>query len=225
MLAVFIIAGSLSLGPASGAALQEPGPERGARLEAYAAGEACAFLQQRVARMRADAGADALAVSPDWVASPTPRADLEALLRQEGRARENAPFGFAYNADFAEAAQALTDADLDRIGEAWAQGGAVRCDGLDTGAAPFNADMAGFSAWAQASMTDPGPDAPPGASTLGLSRPVLFDGSERLIVIEQSSYTPIPLSRPPSDAVVVAIYAKDAERWTRAASLLLARAG
>ena len=167
----------------------------------------------------------ALAVSPDWAASPTPRAEIADLLAQEGRAREDAAFGFAYREDFAEAAAPLTDADIDRIAAAWSQDGPIDCAGLDLSAAPFNADMAGFQAWAQASTIEPEPDAPHGAATLALSRPVLFDGARRLIVMEQTGHTPIRLSRPPSARVAVVIYAREGEGWTRQAALVLARGG
>ncbi|MEQ8404814.1 MAG: hypothetical protein RKE49_06940 [Oceanicaulis sp.] len=190
------------------------------------AAPACAFVRQRVHRARVSPPVEvALAVSPDWAASPAPRAELADILAQEGRQRENAPFGFAYDEDFAGAAEALTDGDIDCIAAAWSQDGRIDCDGLDLGAAPFNPDMTGFQSWAQANMIEPEPGAPTGAATLALSRPVLFDGGARLIVMEQSSYTPIPLSRPPSALVAVVIYAREGDAWSQQASMVLARGG
>lgn len=188
--------------------------------------QACDFARQRFDRARIAPPVEiALAISPDWAASPTPHADLADLLRQEGRDAENAPFGFAYDDAFAEAAGTLTEADIDRIAQAWSRGGPIRCEGVDTGAEPFNSDMAAFQAWAEVNMIEPEAGAPDGAATLALSRPVLFDDGNRLIVIEQSSYTPIPISRPPSALVAVAIYARQGETWAQEASIVLARGG
>ncbi|MGJ3231765.1 MAG: hypothetical protein ACFE0P_08205 [Oceanicaulis sp.] len=188
--------------------------------------EACAFLRQRLQDARtAPPVRIALAVSPDWAASPAPRAELADLLAQAGRGEDGAAFGFAHDAAFAEAAAALTDADLERIAEAWSKSGPIDCPELDLGADPFTDDTAGFHAWAEAQARDPGPDAPRGAATLALSRPVLFDDGRRLIVLEQSSYTPIPLSRPPSALAAVVIYVRDEDAWAQAASLVLARGG
>ncbi|MGX6646309.1 hypothetical protein ACWCOP_00010 [Maricaulaceae bacterium MS644] len=195
-----------------------------ARLETPA--EACAYIQARIARQRVDPASQvALAVSPDWAASPAPRAELADLIAQEGRARENAPFGFEYDEVFAQAAAAITGEDLDRIAAAWSSPGRIECPGLDTEAEPFNADMAAFQAWSEANMTAPEPGAPDGAATLALSRPVLFDAGSRLIVIEQSSYTPFPLSRPPSALAAVVIYERLDGAWVREASIVLARGG
>jgi hypothetical protein len=187
--------------------------------------DGCAFAAARFARAQAAAADTALAISPNWSAGPVARTELADLLSQRGRGGGNAPFGFEYNADFAAAAEALTGEDMDRIADAWSAAAPIDCPAIDTAAPPFNADMAAFDAWAQAAMLSPGPDDPDGASTLAVSRPVLFDGADRLIVIEQSSFTPIPLSRPPSALVAVVIYARAEADWVREASIIVARGG
>lgn len=195
-------------------------------VSAIAPDEACAFARQRIdAASVAPPVEVALAVSPDWAASPAPRGRLADLLSQRGRGREGAAFGFAFDEAFADAAAPLTDADLDRIAAAWARAAPIACPGLDTGSPPFTADMGAFLAWAEANMAAPEPGAPDGATTLALSRPVLFDDDRRLIVIEQSSYTPMPISRPPSALAAVVIYRRGEAGWDREASLVIARGG
>lgn len=74
-------------------------------------------------------------------------------------------------------------------------------------------------------MSNPDPDAPPAVETLSLSRPIFFDGNNRVLVAEAYSFTPIPISRPPSGLIGFTVYVRDGAEWTREAGILLNRMG
>lgn len=190
---------------------------------------ACMFTRTRVEAFVANASADdtRAAVSADWISLPMDRAGLASLLAQEGRERgpNPPPFAMGYNREFAQAINGLTDAQLDRFHDGLAAEGPIQCPHVDTQAEPFNDDINRFQRWAEEQMMNPDPDAPPGAATLAISRPVDFDGGARVLVAEAYTFTPIPISRPPSASLVFAIYQRDGAQWRREASIIIARGG
>lgn len=189
---------------------------------------ACLFTRTRVETFVANTGADdtRAAVSASWLSLPMDRAALAATLSQEDRERgADAPFAMGYNPEFARAIRGMTDAQLDRFHDGLTTDGPIQCPGIETQADPFNADIGGFQRWAEEQMMNPDPGAPPGAATLAISRPVHFDGGARVLVAEAYTFTPIPLSRPPSASLVFAIYQRDGAQWRREASIIIARAG
>ncbi|MEQ8434624.1 MAG: hypothetical protein RIA71_10315, partial [Oceanicaulis sp.] len=165
-------------------------------------------------------------IDADWLTRTEERAILEALLAQDGRERgPDAPFAMGYRPEFARAVAPLTDADIERFHTGLTTPGPVDCVEVNTGAQPFTDDMAGFMAWADDQMVNPDPGAPEGAQTLSLSRPVIFDEGARALVMQAYSYTPIPLSRPPSASITLVVYLKDEGGWVHEASLVIARSG
>jgi hypothetical protein len=189
---------------------------------------ACMFMGERVETFVRNAAADDTrgAVSASWLSLPMDRADLAATLTQEGRQRgSDAPFAMGYNPEFARAIEGLTDAQLDLFHDGLTTGGPIQCPGIETQADPFNDDIRSFQRWAEEQMMNPDPGAPPGAATLAISRPVHFDGGARVLVAEAYTFTPIPISRPPSASLVFAVYQRDGAQWRREASIIAARAG
>ncbi|MCP2671846.1 hypothetical protein NHF40_12985 [Maricaulaceae bacterium EIL42A08] len=189
---------------------------------------ACAFLADRVGDFvgPSEQNGHRMAVGANWLATPGERDQLAAVLRQEGRqSGPDAPFGMAYNEDFAAAIGAMTEADIDAFHAALTTEGTIACDRLDTSESPFEADIAGVQRWAEAQMSNPDPDAPPAVETLSLSRPIFFDGNNRVLVAEAYSFTPIPISRPPSGLIGFTVYVRDGAEWTREAGILLNRMG
>lgn len=189
---------------------------------------ACTFMGERVETFVSNAAADdtRAAVSASWLSLSMDRADLAATLTQEGRERgANAPFAMGYNPEFARAIEGLTEAQLDLFHDGLTTDGPIQCPGIETQADPFSADIGSFQRWAEEQMMNPDPGAPPGAATLAISRPVDFDGGARVLVAEAYTFTPIPLSRPPSASLVFAVYQRDGAQWRREASIIAARAG
>jgi hypothetical protein len=189
---------------------------------------ACAFLVDRVGDFvgPSQTNGHRMAVSANWLATPGERDQLASVLRQEGRqSGPDAPFGMAYNEDFAAAIGAMTEANIDSFHAALTTEGSIPCAQLDTSAAPFETDIAEVERWAEAQMTNPDPDAPPAVETLSLSRPTFFDGNNRVLVAEAYTFTPIPLSRPPSAFIGFTVYVQDGGEWTREAGILLNRMG
>ena len=188
---------------------------------------ACALAAQSVEAFLAGAEPGVRsAVSSSWLTRSLERGELAALLSQDERERgPDASFAMGYRPDFDYAIQRLTEADIDRFHAALTEGGAILCDGLDTGEAPFTDDLAGFNAWAEGQMMNPDRGAPEGAQSLALSRPVTFDGGNRAIAARAYSYTPIPFSRPPSAFVTLDVYEHDGDAWTHEASIFAARSG
>lgn len=199
-----------------------------ATVQAPLAEAACMFTRTRVEVFVANTSADdtRAAVSASWLSLPMDRATLAATLTQEGRERgSDAPFAMSYRPDFARAIVGLTEAQLDLFHDGLTTDGPIQCPGIETQADPFNADIGGFQRWAEEQMMNPDPGAPPGAATLAISRPVDFDGGARVLVAEAYTFTPIPLSRPPSASLVFAVYQRDGAQWRREASIIAARAG
>lgn len=189
---------------------------------------ACLFTRARVETFvdGVDLATERLAVSAFWLTAPMDRGGLAALLAQEDRERgPDAPFAMGYRPDFARAIETLSDAQLDRFHAGLASTALISCAGLDVYSEPFTEDIAGFERWAEDQMLNPEPNAPAAAQSLALSRPVHFDGGARVLVAEAFSYTPIPLSRPPSSALVFAVYQRDGAQWRHEASIIIARAG
>mgnify|MGYP006275654531 FL=1 len=189
---------------------------------------ACALAKQRFETFIAHTppGDVRNALSAEWLSLPQDRDALAGLLAQSGRERgPDAPFAMGYRPDFARSVEALTDADIDRVHVNLTRLGAITCAGVDTTDEPFTEDLAGFNAWAEGQMMNPDPGAPEGAQSLALSRPVIFDGGGRALVAESYSYTPIPLSRPPSAMVTLNVYRRDGAAWVREASIVVARSG
>jgi len=188
----------------------------------------CAFTAERIAAFAdpAEANGHRAAVDAGWLTLPVERDALASMLAQEDRASEtDAPFGMAYNAAFAAAIEALSDEAIDRLHADMTQDGPIACAGLDTGAAPFADDIIGVQRWAEAQMIDPDPDAPPAVETLSLSRPAFFDSDRRVLVAEAYSFTPIPISRPPSALIGFTVYRRDGGAWVREAGIILQRMG
>jgi hypothetical protein len=188
----------------------------------------CAFAASRFEVFIAEAppGDIRNAISANWLTTPAERDALAALLAQEGRERgPDAPFAMGYRPDFARAIEPLSEADIDRFHAGLTLPGAITCDGVDTAADPFTDDLAGFNTWAEGQMMNPDPGAPEGAQTLAISRPMIFDGGGRALVAQSYTYTPIPLSRPPSATLAFMVYERDGAGWTHAASMILARGG
>lgn len=215
MLTVLIAAASLAASPP-------------ATVQMTLAEAACLFAQARVETFVANTGAGdtRAAVSASWMSMPIDQADLAALLAQEGRERgPNPPFAMGYNPEFAQAIEGLTDAQLERFHDGLAAERPIECPRMNTQAEPFNDDISRFQRWAEEQMMNPDPGAPAGAETLAISRPVHFDGGARVLVAEAYTFTPIPLSRPPSASMVFAVYRQDGAQWRREASIIIARAG
>jgi hypothetical protein len=188
----------------------------------------CAFLVDRVGDFAGpgEQTGHRMAVGANWLTLAMSREDLAAALRQDGRdGGSGAPFGMAYNEDFAAAISALDDADIDYFHAALTQDGAIACDRVDTSAAPFEADIAAVQRWAEAQMVAPDPGAPPAVETLSLSRPAFFDGDNRVLVAEAYTFTPIPISRPPSGLIGFTVYVREGAEWTREAGIVLNRMG
>ncbi len=199
-----------------------------ATVQAPLAEAACMFTRTRVEAFVANTSADdtRAAVSASWLSLPMDRATLAATLTQEGRERgSDAPFAIGYTPDFARAIAGLTEAQLDLFHDSLTTEGPIQCPGIETQADPFNDDIRSFQRWAEEQMTNPDPGAPPGAATLAISRPVDFDGGARVLVAEAYTFTPIPISRPPSASLVFAVYQRDGAQWRREASIIAARAG
>ena len=203
----------------------EPETERG---EPDVTPTECALAASRFDAFIAEAppGDIRNAISADWLTTPAERETLAALLSQEERERgPDAPFAMGYRPDFARAVEALTEADIDRFHTGLSLPGPVACEGVNTALDPFTDDLAGFTAWAEAQMMNPDPGAPEGAQTLAISRPLLFDEGRRALVMRSYSYTPIPLSRPPSATVSFEVFERDGGDWAREASMIVARGG
>ncbi len=189
---------------------------------------ACAFLMDRVGDFvgPSEGNGHRMAVGANWLATPGERDQLASILRQEGRqSGPDAPFGMAYDEDFATAISGMSEPDIDYFHAALTSEGPITCDRLDTAAAPFEADIAAVQRWAEAQMTNPDADAPPAVETLSLSRPTFFDGNTRVLVAEAYTFTPIPLSRPPSGLIGFTVYVREGGEWTREAGILLNRMG
>lgn len=189
---------------------------------------ACLFMREKVETFVRNTAADdtRAAFSASWLTLSMDRATLAETLTQEGRPRgSDAPFAMGYNRDFARAVRRLTDAQLDQFHDGLTTEGPIECPGIETQADPFNDDIRSFQRWAEEQMTNPDPGAPPGAATLAISRPLLFNGGARLLVAEAYTFTPIPISRPPSASLVFAVYQRDGAQWRREASIIIARAG
>jgi hypothetical protein len=215
MLTVLLAAASLAASPP-------------ATVQMTLAEAACLFAQARVETFVANTGTGdtRAAVSASWMSMPIDQADLAALLAQEGRERgSDAPFAMGYNPEFAQAIEGLTDAQLERFHDGLAAERPIECPRMNTQAEPFNDDISRFQRWAEEQMMNPDPGAPSGAETLAISRPVHFDGGARVLVAEAYTFTPIPLSRPPSASLVFAVYRQDGAQWLREASIIIARAG
>lgn len=188
----------------------------------------CAFAASRFEAFIANTppGDIRNAISSNWLTLPTDRDALAALISQTGRERgSHAPFAMGYRPDFARAVESLTAADIDRFHAGLTQTGAIACAFVDAAAEPFTNDLAGFNAWAEGQMMNPDPGAPQGAQSLVLSRPVIFHGGDRALVAESYSYTPIPLSRPPSALITLDVYQRDGAAWVREASMVVSRSG
>jgi hypothetical protein len=188
----------------------------------------CAFIAGRFADfvIPGEAKGHRMAVDANWLTSPGDRNTLAAGLRQDGRIDgPGAPFGMAFKADFAEAIAGLSDDDLDYAHAALTTPGAITCEILDISAAAFTDDITGVQRWAEAQMMDPDPGAPPAVETLSLSRPTVFDDGTRVLIAEAYTFTPIPISRPPSAMVAFTVYKDQGQTWVREASIILARGG
>jgi len=199
-----------------------------ATVQASPAEAACMFMSERVETFVSNTSADDTrgAVSASWLSLPMDRAALAETLTQEGRqSGSDAPFAMGYTPDFATAIESLKEAQLDLFHDGLTTGGPIQCPGIETQADPFNADIRGFQRWAEEQMMNPDPGAPPGAATLAISRPVHFDDGARVLVAEAYTFTPIPISRPPSSSLVFAVYQRDGAQWRREASIIAARAG
>ena len=206
------------------AALQ---PEIREAVEARVTEPACMLVGQRLQAFYEEAGPDVRsAISANWLSSPGDRTALVALLNQDGRASgPDAPFAMGYQPDFAEAIAGLTESDMDQIHANLTTPGPIDCGGANLSAEPFTDDLSGFLSWAEDQSLNPDPEAPAGAQTLALSRPTVFDGGARALVVESYSYTPIPLSRPPSAHVIGVIYERGPQSWVQEASIFVARSG
>jgi hypothetical protein len=221
MLSTFLAAAALSLGA-------QADPANVASIDVTPSQLECAFTADRFADFVApgEANGHRMAADANWLTSPGDRDTLAADLRQEGRIDgPDAPFGMAFNADFAEAIAGLSDDDLDYAHAALTVPGAIACENLDLSAGAFTDDIIGVQRWAEAQMMGPDPGAPPAVQTLSLSRPIVFDGGTRVLIAEAYSFTPIPISRPPSAMVAYTIYKADGQSWIREASMVLARGG
>lgn len=188
----------------------------------------CAFAAARFEAFIAAAppGDIRNAISANWLTTPAERDALAALIAQEGRERgPDAPFAMGYRPDFARAIEPLSEADIDRFHAGLTQPGPITCDGVDTASEPFTGDLRGFLDWAEGQMVNPDPGAPDGAQTLAMSRPVIFDDGHRALYAESYTYTPIPLSRPPSAILAFVVYVREDQDWTHEASMILARGG
>lgn len=218
-----IVAGAGLLGSLQGgAAFADPGQGGSVQLAE------CAFAQARFAEFTGGASSGDIrpAIGADWLMLEYDRTELAGLVHQSDRERgPDAPFAMGYRPDFARAIAALTDAQLDIFHTGLTQEAAIDCSQLDTAHAPFTEDMAGFLEWAEGQMFNPDPGAPDGAQTLGLSRPVFFDDGRRVLVAESYTYTPIPLSRPPSALLTLVVYVGEGEGWTHEASIVISRMG
>lgn len=166
------------------------------------------------------------AVGSDWLVLDYTAEEVAELIAQADRERgPDAPFAMGYRPDFARAVAALTEDEAARFHQHLTMPAPIACPGLETGAPPFTDDLRGFLDWAEDQMVNPDPGAPDGAQTLAMSRPVIFDDGHRALYAESYTYTPIPLSRPPSATLAFVVYVREDEDWTHEASMILARGG
>lgn len=189
---------------------------------------ACRFAQSRVSRFTAQAGQGVRQrISSQWLTLDLDEEALRNAISQADRERgPNAPYGMGYRPEFAAAIEGQEDWLVDRLYSHVTTPGPIDCHQIDTGAEPFTDDLSGFMAWADGQMMNPDPGAPDAAETLAISRPIHFQDGRRVMVAESYSYTPIPISRPPSAHLAIVVYELDEDgSWTHAASILLARAG
>lgn len=218
------LAAATLLFTAACAQAQDPGPAAGPG----DAGQDCAFAAQHFESFAARTPTEGArnGFSALWLTLDESRSELEALLTQEDRERgPNAPYAMGYRPEFARAVEALSPADIDRFHAALGEGGAIDCAQIDTGSDPFTDDLRGFIDWAEGQMMNPDPGAPEGAQSLAMSRPILFDEGRRVLFAESYTYTPIPLSRPPSALLTFVVQVRGEQGWDHEASLLLARSG
>ncbi|MCR9129169.1 MAG: hypothetical protein NXI12_06580 [Alphaproteobacteria bacterium] len=219
----------------AGCAQAEPAPSAAAGplsarpvIQMSLADAACLFAQDRFAGFIRETppGEVRNAISAQWLTLQESRSGLAALLAQQDRDQgPDAPFAMGYRPDFARAIDALRDAHIDRFHAGLTRPGPIACRRIDTAADPFTEDLRGFLDWAEAQMMNPDPGAPDGAQTLAISRPVYFDGDTRVLVAESYTYTPIPLSRPPSATLAFVVYVREDGDWMHEASMILARGG
>lgn len=217
---------------AAGCAQAEPAPSAAADplsvIQMSLEDAACLFAQDRFASFIRETppGEVRNAVSARWLTLQESRSELAALLAQQDREQgPDAPFAMGYRPEFARAIDALRAAHIDRFHADLIRPGTIACRRIDTAAEPFTDDLRGFLDWAEAQMMNPDPGAPEGAQTLAISRPVYFDGDSRVLVAESYTYTPIPLSRPPSATLAFVVYVREDENWMHEASMILARSG
>lgn len=189
--------------------------------------QACEFLERRLNRYIGEVrDGERAVIGADWLTSAGDRASLVALLNQDGRETgPDASFAMGYQRDFADAVSGLTEAEIDRFHAMLTSPGPIDCPDVPIDQAPFTNDLSGFMAWAEAQMINPEPGAPDGAQSLALSRPLVFDSGERVLVVESYTYTPIPLSRPPSSVLSFIVYRRDGGRWALEASMVIVRSG
>ena len=189
---------------------------------------ACRFAQSRFSRFTTQAGQDVRQrISSQWLTFNIEEEALRNAISQADREQgANAPYAMGYRPEFATAVEGLEDRRIDRLYGHLTTPGPIACRQIDTGAEPFTDDLAGFVAWADDQMMNPDPGAPDAAETLAVSQPIFFQDGQRAMVVESYSYTPIPLSRPPSAHLAIVVYELDADGgWVHSASILLARAG
>jgi len=166
------------------------------------------------------------AVGSDWLVLDYTPDEVADLIAQAGRERgPHAPFAMGYRPDFARAVAALSEEDAARFHGHLTTPAGIACHELETDAPPFTDDLRSFLDWAEDQMINPDPGAPEGAQTLAMSRPVIFDDGHRALFAESYTYTPIPLSRPPSATLAFVVYVREDEDWTHEASMILARGG
>lgn len=188
----------------------------------------CRFAQSRFSRFTAQAGSGVRQrISSQWLTLNLDEEALRDAISQADRERgANAPYAMGYRPEFAGAIDGLDSSQIDRLYSHLTTPGPIDCDQIETGGEPFTDDLSGFMAWADGQMMNPDPGAPDAAETLAMSRPIHFQDGRRMMVAESYSYTPIPISRPPSAHLAIVVYELDEDgSWTHAASILLARAG
>lgn len=189
---------------------------------------ACRFAQSRFSRFTAQAGQGVRQrISSQWLMLDIDEEALRDAISQADRERgANAPYAMGYRPEFADAIEGLEDWRIDGLYDHLTTPGAIDCRQIETGVEPFTDDLSGFIAWADGQMMNPDPGGPDAAETLAISRPIHFQDGRRVMVVESYSYTPIPISRPPSAHLAIVVYAlEDDGGWTHSASILLARAG
>lgn len=189
---------------------------------------ACRFAQSRFSRFTAQAGQGVRQrISSQWLTLDIDEETLRDAISQADRERgANAPYAMGYRPEFAGAVDGLDSPQIDRLYSHLNTPGLIDCHQVETGAEPFTDDLSGFIAWADGQMMNPDPGAPDAAETLAVSHPIFFQDGRRVMVVESYSYTPIPISRPPSAHLAIVVYELDeGGGWAHSASILLARAG